>query len=48
MGAAFDHLGEQAQPWYHFKQCLTLFRCKPKEFLRRIVTVDEVWIHWYT
>lgn len=48
MGAAFDHLGEQAQPWYHFKQCLTLFRCKPKEFLRRIVTVDEIWIHWYT
>jgi len=22
--------------------------CNPKEFLRRFVTVDETWIHWYT
>ncbi|XP_055633008.1 uncharacterized protein LOC129773427 [Toxorhynchites rutilus septentrionalis] len=27
---------------------LTLFKRNPKEFLRRCVTVDETWIHWYT
>jgi len=27
---------------------LTLFQRNPKEFLRRFVTVDETWIHWYT
>jgi len=27
---------------------LTLFKRNPKEFLRRFVTVDETWIHWYT
>jgi len=26
----------------------TLFKRNPKEFLRRFVTVDETWIHWYT
>ena len=30
------------------QQCLTLFKRNPKEFLRRYVTVDETWIHWYT
>jgi len=30
------------------EQCLTLFKSNPKEFLRRFVTVDETWIHWYT
>lgn len=30
------------------QHCLTLFRSNPKEFLRRLVTVDETWIHWYT
>ncbi|XP_070854673.1 protein GVQW3-like [Drosophila suzukii] len=30
------------------KQCLTLFKRNPKEFLRRFVTVDETWIYWYT
>ena len=29
-------------------QCLMLFKRNPKEFLRRFVTVDETWIHWYT
>ena len=29
------------------EQCLTLFKRNPKEFLRRFVTVDETWIHWY-
>ena len=29
-------------------QCLTLFKRNPEEFLRRFVTVDETWIHWYT
>jgi len=27
---------------------LTLLMRNPKEFLRRFVTVDETWIHWYT
>jgi len=27
------------------KQCLTLFKRNPKEFLRRFVTVDETWPH---
>jgi len=30
------------------EQCLTLFKRSPNEFLRRFVTVDETWIHWYT
>lgn len=30
------------------EQCLALFQRNPKEFLRRFVTVDETWIHWYT
>jgi len=30
------------------EQCLTLCKRNPKEFLRRFVTVDETWIHWYT
>ena len=30
------------------EQCLTLFKRNPKEFLRRFVTVDGTWIHWYT
>ena len=30
------------------EQCLTLFKRNPKEFLRRFVTDDEKWIHWYT
>jgi len=29
------------------EQCLTLFKRNPMEFLRRFVTVDETWIHWY-
>jgi len=29
-------------------ECLMLFKRNPKEFLRRYVTVDETWIHWYT
>lgn len=27
--------------------CLALFQRNPAEFLRRFVTVDETWIHWY-
>ncbi|KYN29152.1 hypothetical protein ALC57_01425 [Trachymyrmex cornetzi] len=30
------------------KQCLKLFKHNPNEFLRRVVTVDETWIHYYT
>jgi len=30
------------------EQCLTLFKRNPKEFLRRFMTIDETWIHWYT
>lgn len=30
------------------KQCLEQFKRNSKEFLRRVVTVDETWIHLYT
>ena len=30
------------------KQCLDLFNRNAQEFLRRVVTVDETWIHYYT
>jgi len=30
------------------ERCLTLFKRNTKEFLRRLVTVDETWIHWCT
>ena len=30
------------------EQCLTLFKRNPNEFLCRFVTLDEIWIHWYT
>ena len=29
------------------EQCLTLFKRNPNEFLRRFLTVNETWIHWY-
>jgi Transposase. len=29
-------------------QCLTLLKHNLKEYLRRFVTIDETWIHWYT
>jgi len=29
------------------KQCLEMFQCNP-EFLRRFITVDETWIHYFT
>lgn len=30
------------------KLCLDKFKCNSSEFLRRYVTVDETWIHYYT
>jgi histone-lysine N-methyltransferase SETMAR len=30
------------------QQCLELFQRNPNEFMRRYVTVDETWIHYYT
>ena len=30
------------------KAGLALFRRNPDEFLRRYITVDETWIHYYT
>jgi len=30
------------------KQCLEMFQCNPDEFLRRFITVDERWIHYFT
>ena len=27
---------------------MALFQCNPTEFLRRFVTMDETWIHYYT
>ena len=31
-----------------WKQCLSLFKRNPQEFLCRLVTADETWIHYYT
>ena len=30
------------------EQCLNMFQRNSKEFLRRYVTVDDTWIHYYT
>lgn len=30
------------------EQCLAMFRRNPKDFVHRIITVDETWIHHYT
>ena len=30
------------------EQCLDMFQRNSKDFLRRYVTVDETWIHYYT
>ncbi|KAG5325865.1 MRP4 protein, partial [Acromyrmex heyeri] len=30
------------------KQCLEMFQRNPDEFLRRFITVDEIWIHYFT
>lgn len=32
----------------HSEECLDIFERDPKEFLRRYVTVDETWVHYYT
>ncbi|KAG5307111.1 SETMR methyltransferase, partial [Acromyrmex insinuator] len=29
------------------KQCLEMFQCNPDEFLRRFITVEETWIHYF-
>ena len=30
------------------KQCLEMFQRNPDEFLRRFITVNETWIHYFT
>jgi len=30
------------------KQCLEMFQRNPDEFLRRFITMDETWIHYFT
>ena len=30
------------------KQCLEMFQRNPDEFLHRFITVDEIWIHYFT
>ena len=30
------------------KQCLEMFQCNPDKFLRRFITMDETWIHYFT
>ena len=30
------------------KQYLEMFQCNPDEFLRRFITIDETWIHYFT
>lgn len=34
--------------WDLSEECLDLFNRNKKEFLRRFVTVDETWVHYYT
>lgn len=34
--------------YHHFTAVFDLFNHNPKEFLYRFVTVDEIWIQWYT
>lgn len=39
------------QKWNHLttsEHCWNMFKRHPKEFLRRFVTVDKTWIHYYT
>ena len=30
------------------KQCLEMFQCNPDELLRRFITLDKIWIHYFT
>ena len=49
MGAAFAHSRSQKRARVIApEQCLGMFQRNSKEFLRRYVTVDETWIHYYT
>ena len=49
MGAAFAHSRSQKRARVvASEQSLGMFQRNSKEFLRRYVTVDEAWIHYYT
>ena len=49
MGVAFAHSRSQKLARVvASKQCLGMFQRNSKEFLRRYVTVDKTWIHYYT
>ena len=49
MGAAFVHSRSQKRARVvASEQCLGMFQRNSKGFLRRYVTVDETWIHYYT
>jgi len=46
--AAFAHYETTSATVTISKQCLKMFQCNPDEFLRRFITVDETWIHYFT
>jgi len=50
MGTAFAHCGpcHKRDRVMISRQCLEMFQHNPDEFLRRFITVDETWIHYFT
>ena len=48
ISAAFAHSGAKRNRMTTSEHCLDMFKRNPKEFLRRFVTVDEIWVHHYT
>ena len=41
-------IDEKRQHVRDFKSCLNLFNHNPSDFMRRLVTIDETWIHHYS
>ena len=48
IGAAFVTADHKRAHLVACEQCLGMFQRNSKEFLRRYVTVDGTWIHYYT
>ena len=48
MDAAFAHVDHKRDRVTILKQYLEIFQRNLDEFLRRFITVDETWIHYFT
>ena len=49
MGVAFAHYVMDKRDCVTIsKQCLEMFQRNPDKFLRRFITMDETWIHYFT